>query len=189
MGLFLCYLAVSLAHPSHVMSGVSVTQWSFSWLQTALSKNGIMYFEDQDPSQEPNTGSAVMVHREVGGAMNCEPARPNYPGQFGCEFFSLALYGLHLCFSARALDSSPVLHSVQPFLLFHAHGSKWRPPPQWPPQPQCEISKRLTNILESPFRQPWLGRWRGMWNHRSQLWCLDPWEVQFLKHGAWGLDP
>lgn len=87
VGLSLCYLAVTV-WLTFLMQCQEYpgTQWSFSWLQTALSKNGIMYFEDQDLSQEPSAGNAVMVHRRVGGAMNYEPESPNYLGQLVCSF-------------------------------------------------------------------------------------------------------
>lgn len=162
MGLFLCYLAISLAHPSHVMSGVSLTQWSFSWLQTALSKNGIMYVEDQALSQEPSAGNAVMVHRRVGGAMNYEPASPNYSGSLGVSSF---LWRLMASIFASLLVPfiSPPLSVPSSFFCFSMQvAQNGALPPQWPPQPQSEISKHLTNILESPFHQPWLGRYRGM---------------------------
>lgn len=42
---------------------MSITQWNISRLRTTLSKNEIIVFENQDLSQDPGAGNAVMVHR------------------------------------------------------------------------------------------------------------------------------
>lgn len=145
VGLFLCCLAVTvLAYPSLVMSGISITRWSFSRLQTALSKNEIMYFEDQDLSQDPSAGNAVTVHRRL------EPSTTNQKvlntqDSWRVSSSSGSLWPLSLLLCSCPLFLLSLL-SVQLFLLFHARGSKWLPH-----SGQFEINRHLTNILESPF--------------------------------------
>lgn len=126
VGLFLCCLAVTvLAYPSHVMSGISITRWSFSRLQTALSKNEIMYFEDQDLSQDPSAGNAVTVHwRQQPSTTNQKVLNTQDSWRVSSSSGALWPPFLLLCSCPLFLLS---LLSVQLFLLFHARGSKWLP--------------------------------------------------------------
>ena len=72
------------------------------------------------------------------------------------------------------------------------------------PQPQFEINRYSTNILDSAFSSlggsgmvlPWLRRpvslssgwWRSGWKQGSPVWCQDPWQVQLFERGVWRLD-
>lgn len=155
-GLVVCCWAVTvMAHPSHVISGMSFSQGgSLSWLKATLNKNGIKYFTNQDMSQDPSVGNAMRVHRRPESWTRNQKVlrKAGVLVLFSGAFWPLSLlhYGFlpqstyHLAFPYHYFPSTSHLAATSCIWLKMAA-------PKWPPQPQSEINRDLTNILESLF--------------------------------------
>lgn len=183
--------------PPGITSGISITQWSLTWLQTTWSKNGIMYFEDQDLSWYPRAGSAVSVHRRL------EPWPGNQKGLNIQECWHVSSFSgpfwppsflLCLCFSAFP----------PAFLLFLAHDSRWLPhsgclsrrltsSESWLPfEAPCSHSLGESVMVSLRLRRPISLGWGGSGacsvtrvSHMCHTYgCWGPWEVQFFEPGV-----
>lgn len=130
-----------------VVSGMSFPQGGLlSWLKAALNKKGIKYFTNQDMSQDPSVGNTIRVHRRPESrTWNQKVLRP--AGVL--VFFSGALWPLSLLRSGFLPQSTYHLALAASLCIWLKMAA---PQPSWrPPQPQSEINRGLTNILESLF--------------------------------------